>query len=47
MGGRLPIASVPKLGEYLTRDQPFVMIHGRNGFFSVALYNEKVDTVAW
>lgn len=46
-GGRLPIASVPKLDTYLTNDQPFVMIHGRNGFFSMSLYTVKADTVAW
>ena len=47
VGGRLPIASVPKLDTYLTHDQPFVMIHGRNGFFGMALSTGNADTIAW
>jgi hypothetical protein len=47
VGGRLPIASVPKLDTYLTCDQPFIMIHGRNGFFGMALSTKNADTVTW
>ena len=47
IGGTIEVASVPKLDKFLNRDKPVAMVHGRNGFFGMTLYDSKAERVAW
>jgi len=47
IAGILKVASIPKLDEFLNHDKPVVMVHGRNGFFGITLFDSKAEHVGW
>ena len=47
IAGALKVASVPNLDRFLNHEKPVVMVHGRNGFFGMTLYDSKAENVGW
>jgi len=43
----LKVASIPNLDKFINHDKPVVMVHGRNGFFGITLYDSKAEHVGW
>jgi hypothetical protein len=47
IAGTIRMAPIPKLDQFLNREQPIVMAHGRRGFFGMTLYDSKAEQVGW
>ena len=47
IGSLLNIDSIPGLSGFLTSDRPCVMIHGRQGFVGMAIFDKEKKKVAW
>ncbi|KAG2155430.1 FAD/NAD(P)-binding domain-containing protein [Suillus clintonianus] len=47
VGGVIDTSSVPGLAQYLTLERPVVMVHGRLGFFGMALFDRKEKYAGW
>ncbi|KAG0703101.1 FAD/NAD(P)-binding domain-containing protein [Suillus ampliporus] len=47
VGGVIDISSVHGLAQYLTLEKPVVMVHGRLGFFGMALFDREKKYVGW
>ena len=47
VGGMLKVSPVLNLDTFLNYDKPTVMVHGRNGFVSMILYDSTAERIGW